>query len=163
MSDLSRLKWSKNVSYDSKITFWDFPINELSKIFILHWRKSSEANAAKPEDGDLLLIRQHARVTHVVQFFNNTVYDDGSGYDFSTGRLVQILWRANDLNNAPHNTEIFGCSINFPPSGKAYFLENISDFHEYWSQRGGLAAFQNYVTGVLNEKGEWLKQLIVLT
>ncbi|MCF4969478.1 hypothetical protein [Nostoc sp. CMAA1605] len=163
MTDLSRLKWSKNVTFTpSEITFWDFPINELSKIFILHWKKGYEANAARPEEGDILLIRQHARITHVVQLFNKTVYDDASGYEFSIGRLVQILWKANNLNHAPHNTEIFGCPIKFPPNGKAHFLENIGDFNEHWNQRGGLPAFQNYVTGVLNEKGEWLNPLIAL-
>ncbi|MBD2302946.1 hypothetical protein H6G74_07535 [Nostoc spongiaeforme FACHB-130] len=172
MTDLSKLKWSKNVNYqgDKKI-YWDYKIDETSKIFILHWKKGGEANAEKPEEGDLLIIRQHAHVTHVVQFFNDTVYDDGSGYDFSIGRLVQIIWKANDLKNLshtsdltniPHNKEIFGCSINFPPDGKAHYLANNNDFNEHWNKHGGLPGFQNYITGVLAEKGEWLKPLIKL-
>ncbi|BAY14677.1 hypothetical protein NIES21_04350 [Anabaenopsis circularis NIES-21] len=128
----------------------------------MHWKKGGEANAEKPEEGDLLIVRQHAHVTHVVQFFNDTVYDDDSGYEFSIGRLVQIIWKANDLKNLPHNKEIFGCSITFPPNGKAHYLENISDFNKHWNKYGGLPGFQNYVTDVLNNKGEWLKPLIKL-
>ncbi|WP_414752017.1 hypothetical protein [Anabaena sp. CCY 9910] len=172
MIELTRLKWSKNVNYQSeKVEYWDYRIDEVSKIVILHWRKGQEENARKPKEGDLLIIRQHAHVTHIVKFFNNTIYYDGSDSEFSTGRLIQIIWKANDLKNLvhtshlynlPHNTEVFGCPVVFPPNGKAHSLESINIFNEYWSKHGGMVGFHNYVKGVLDKKGEWLQPLIEL-
>lgn len=170
MIDLTGLKWSKNVNYQSnEVIYWDYTINELSKILILHWKNGRKENARKPKQGELLIIRQHAHVTHLVQFFDNSLYDDSSDSDYNIGRLIQVIWRANDLKNLvhtqdlrnlPHNKEIFGCSINFPPNGKASLLENNNDFNEYWRKQGGLSGFQNYVKGVLDNTGEWLQPLI---
>jgi hypothetical protein len=134
--------------------------------------KRRRKNALRPKQGDIIIIRQHAHVTHLVKFFDNNLYHDGSESDFNIGRLVQIIWKANDLKNLahtndlknlPHNKEIFGCSINFPPDGKASLLENNNNFNKYWNQHGGLSGFQNYVKGVLNETGEWLQPLIELS
>lgn len=160
--NLTDLKWSKNVNYQGSTVFWTFPIDSISKIFLLHWKNTNEDNARNPKEGELIMIRQYAHVTHIVKLFNNTLYEDGSGYEFNIGRLIQVVWMASDLKNPPNYKEIFGCPIVFPPDGKVHLLENNNNFKEYWNNHGGFLEFKNYVKGVLDKYGEWKEPLIEL-
>jgi hypothetical protein len=43
MIDLTGLKWSKNVNHQGEdVKYWDYKIDEVSKIVILHWIKGEE-------------------------------------------------------------------------------------------------------------------------
>ncbi|MDR9896972.1 hypothetical protein G7B40_020720 [Aetokthonos hydrillicola Thurmond2011] len=73
MTDLASLKWSQNVNCHGSSVSWDFPVNGISKIFLLHWNKINKNNALKPQEGELIIIRQYGCVTHIVKVFNNTL------------------------------------------------------------------------------------------
>ncbi|MBO3462655.1 hypothetical protein G7B40_020730 [Aetokthonos hydrillicola Thurmond2011] len=77
-------------------------------------------------------------------------------------RLIEVIWVASDLNNAPKYEEVFGCPIVFPGSGKVHRLENIQDFKERWDEHGGLKGFQTYARTVLDNHGEWKELLAEL-
>ena len=48
-----------------------------AKIFQLHWRLKSDPSLTTPQKGDLMALVQHARLTHVVEVLDNTVYGNG--------------------------------------------------------------------------------------
>lgn len=162
MINLASLKWSKNVNYQGSFVFWTFPIEDISKIFLLHWRKTNKQNARKPKEGELIILRQHGCVTHIVKVFNDTLYHGGSDAEFNIGRLIEVVWVANDLKNPPNYQEVFGCPIRFPQGGRVHPLENNNNFQEHWDKQGGLEEFQNYVKGVLDKYGEWKELLTEL-
>ncbi|MFB2772934.1 hypothetical protein ACE1AT_27225 [Pelatocladus sp. BLCC-F211] len=152
--DLNRLIWTKNVkpldaepwAYRSIATIYPN-----LKIFALHWRNlehKDETHVKELQEGDLMILRQHGKVTHIVQMLNNQVYcDEQAGDEFNIYRLVQVVWMTDDWHNPPHTDEVFGCKIKFPPSGKAIKLENLKAFKEHWSAKE--LTFQQHVQNVL--------------
>lgn len=73
--DLTKLKWTKNVNNnDGGWAYQNIDLN--SKIFSLHWKKKQEENAQKAEEGDLVILRQKTKVTHIVELLNNTLYQE---------------------------------------------------------------------------------------
>ncbi|MEH2333293.1 hypothetical protein [Nostoc sp.] len=153
--DLNGLIWTKNVkpidgehwAYQSILT-----IHPELKIFAMHWRNlenKDEINAKIPQEGELMILRQRSKVTHVVQMLNKQLYPDGNaGEKFNIYRLVQVIWMTNDWVHPPDKSKVFDCAINFPPNGKAIRLEKIRAFQERWSTEG--LAFQQHVQSVLN-------------
>lgn len=147
--DLAGLKWTKNVKPNDKDWAYDNIDSDL-RIFCLHWRDSYKENAYKPKEGELIILRQCAKVTHIVKLLNNTLYSEGSKTDFNICRLVQVVWVTKDWHNPPANEEVFDCPINFPPNGKVIELEKIQDFKQQWDNQGGLSAFQKRIQKILN-------------
>lgn len=75
--DLSKLKWVKNVRPDQGWAYDKInekPIPE-AKIFRLHWCNDKD-NAQKPQKGDLIALVQLAKVTHIVELLDDTVYEN---------------------------------------------------------------------------------------
>ncbi len=160
MIDLKGLKWSKNVNHkgDDKTWAYDFCHDQNPIIFLLNWRTPYKENACKPKEGELIILKQRARVTHIVKLLNNVLYDDGSNSEFSICRLVQVIWITNNWDKLPTYEEIFGYPIKFPPDGKVTNLENKEDFKQHWEQHEGLLGFQNHVQKELNKSefgGNW--------
>ena len=159
--NLSKLKWIKNVKHKGDDKLWaydkprEMPIPE-AKIFRLNWRDYSNAdNAKKPKKGDLMLLLQKAKVTHLVEFLDGEVYGEGSG-DWSIYRVVKVLWMPHedaDWDKLRHQREFFGFDY-VVGDGAAHDLstENqMQQFHQYWDAKGGLAAFQNHVGNLISE------------
>ncbi|WGV23801.1 hypothetical protein [Halotia branconii] len=154
--DLTGLKWSKNVNHQSRGKYWAYDFDSNSKIFLLNWKNTSKENAYKPKEGELIILRQRARVTHIVKLLNNVLYDHGFNSEFSCCRLVQVIWITNNWDKLPTYEEIFGYPINFPPDGKVMNLEKKEDFQLHWKQHKGLLGFQNHVQKELNKfEGNW--------
>lgn len=159
--DLSRLKWIKNVKHKGDDKLWAY--NKLSdmeipeaKIFQLYWRDSSHKdNAGKPKKGDLMLLLQKARVTHLVEFLDDELYGVDSG-EWRIYRVVKALWmppKDSDWNKLRHQRDFFG-SDYVVGDGAAHDLaaENqMQQFHQYWDARGGLTAFQDHVAKLIND------------
>ncbi len=89
--DLSKLKWIKNVKHKGDDKLWAYdkcekmPIPE-AKIFRLNWRDhSNKDNAKKPSKGDLMLLLQKAKVTHLVEFLMMNYMERGLVSGASTG------------------------------------------------------------------------------
>ncbi|MEH2377397.1 MAG: hypothetical protein V7K27_00585 [Nostoc sp.] len=153
--DLNGLIWTKNIrpSASDGWAYQSIPTIEPNlKIFALHWKNlehKDERGAKAPQEGELIILRQYGKVTHIVQMLNNQLYPDNSyGDEFNIYRLVQVVWMTDNWDHSPKNDEVFDCAIKFPRFGKAIKLENIQAFQERWGQ-GGLA-FQQHVQSVLN-------------
>lgn len=153
--DLSRLKWTKNIKPDYGWAYqpergtriaMEFPE---AKIFGLNWKTKDKGNAGKPKEGDLILLHQQAKVTHIAKFLDNELYDTGDT-NWGIYRIVRAVWippLGKDWATLPHQDEMFGFDV-FIMDGLAHNLDTpdkMSKFHEHWSSRGGLAAFQNHL------------------
>ncbi|MBD2412575.1 hypothetical protein FACHB389_00975 [Nostoc calcicola FACHB-389] len=153
--DLNGLIWTKNVKpIDGE--YWAYEsisiINPDLKIFALHWRNQEgkdEDNAKAPQEGELMILRQYGKVTHIVEMLNDRLYrEKNTGDGFNIYRLVQVVWITDNWHNPPENHKLFDCTINFPRFGKAIKLENIHAFQERWGKEK--LAFQQHVRNVLN-------------
>lgn len=153
--DLNGLIWTKNVrpldgerwAYESIPTIYP----DLN-IFALHWRNldhKDEINASKPQEGELIILRQHGKVTHIVQMLNKKVYvDQKAGNEFNIYRIVKVVWMADNWDIPPDAKEVFGCDINFPPNGKVIQLDHLQEFQKRWNTQE--ITFEQHVQKVLN-------------
>ncbi len=160
--DLSRLKWTKNIKPESGWAYKPergIPIAmELTeaRIFGLNWKTKAKNNAGRPQKGDFILLHQHAKVTHIAEFLDNNLYNNTSDPEWGIYRVVKAVWippSGKDWANLPHQDEMFGFNVSIW-NGFARNLEtpgNMSRFHQYWSSRGGLEAFQNHLDTKLAE------------
>lgn len=159
--DLSNLKWIKNVKHKGNDKLWaydktnDMEIPE-ARIFRLNWRDLKDKdNAGKPQTGELMLLLQKAKVTHVVKFVDDQVYGNDSD-EWGIHRIVKALWIPPESLNweqLPHQEKFFGFSY-VVADGAAHDLasENkMQQFHQYWDEKGGLEAFQHHVKKILLE------------
>ena len=145
--DFSKVKWLKNIrpgpgwAYQSET---DIQMLE-AKIFQLHWRLESDPSLHAPQKGDLMILVQHAKMTHIVEVLDNTVY--GNGDEWASYRVVQAVWMPStdlDWSNSPRQKDVFG--IEFLPSdGYAHSLDQpdkMDKFNQYWGDKDGLKGFQ---------------------
>ncbi|MCA6510420.1 MAG: hypothetical protein ACK6BS_21230 [Pseudanabaena sp.] len=121
--------------------------------FDLHWKTEQDANIRKPQEGDLILLRQRTKVTHLVMVLDDQIREAPKSPTHKLIRRVQVLWMANEpLNtldaqiwdNAPSQNDVFGFDIELQ-GGKAIELDHIKDLNETFKDQGGLTAFQNRV------------------
>jgi hypothetical protein len=150
--DLSRLKWTKNVNNPD---VWVYRHNEiryscLVPEFNLHWAKGAKENCLKPDIGDIILLRQQTKVTHLVMILDDQIGDDPNSLTHPLIRRVQVLWIAPESlhtkdaqiwDNAPSQNDVFGFDIELQ-GGKAIELDHIKDLNETFKDQGGLTAFQ---------------------
>ncbi|MDZ4873741.1 MAG: hypothetical protein CLLPBCKN_003137 [Chroococcidiopsis cubana SAG 39.79] len=98
--NLTRLKWTKNVkNQDGR--YWAYKdkteyIEPAENIFGLNWKYNQYENTCKPQKDDFIILRQHARVTHVVRVIDNELYKELTAKEFSFYRMVKTVWIAND-------------------------------------------------------------------
>jgi hypothetical protein len=154
--DLSRLKWAKNIKPEHGWAYklergtpiaMEFPE---AKIFGLNWKTKNKSNAERPKEGDFIVLHQHAKVTHIAEFLDNEVYNNISEPDWGIYRIVRAVWippSSKDWATLPHQNEMFGFNVSIW-NGLARNLETpgrMSKFHQYWSSKGGLTAFQRHL------------------
>lgn len=147
--NLTGLKWTKNVkSQNSK--YWAYKdkneyIEPSENIFGLNWKYNQYENAGKPQKDDFIILRQHARVTHIVRVLDNELYKELTATEFSLYRMVKAVWIADDWHNPPTYEQVFGQKIFFPRDGKVIDLEQMNIFQAYWNSEAGLLGFQKHV------------------
>jgi hypothetical protein len=151
--DLSRLKWTKNVDNPE---VWVYRHNEISYPYLvpefrLHWKR--EHGAGKLQEGDLILLRQRTKVTHLVKVLDAQIDGDPNATGFALTSRVQVLWIAPESlktpddkiwDNAPSQNDVFGFGLILH-GGSVMLLENIKTLNETFKDQGGLAAFQKRV------------------
>ena len=153
--DFTRLKWTKNVNnYDVWVYRHDYiHYPHLVPEFDLHWKTEQDVNIRKPEEGDLILLRQRTKVTHLVMVLDDQIRDDPKSPTHKLIRRVQVLWIAPEsLNtpdtqiwdNAPSQNDVFGFDVDLQ-GGSVMLLENIKALNETFKDQGGLTAFQKRV------------------
>jgi hypothetical protein len=153
--DLSQLKWLKNVKADQG---WAYDkLEEMSipeaKIFRLHWRsRDDKANAQQPLKGDLIILVQLARGTHIVETLDNVVYEN-TEKEWGIYRVVKAVWmppKGIDWWNLPHQKEIFGVE-HLPQNGLVHRIPTDRMLQsELWKDIEGLSSFQNHLNNLLS-------------
>jgi hypothetical protein len=156
--DLSQLKWLKNVRHP--VEGWAYEkLNEMqipeAKIFRLHWKSQEDKTAEDPRKGDLMVLVQQAKVTHVVELLDNEVYktEEEPWGIYRIVKAVGMPTEGFDWSKLPHQREIFGIE-DLPPDGSAHDLDRIDrmyQFNHYWQDRGGLNAFQKSLSENLKD------------
>lgn len=68
--NFKKILWLKEVGDDGRWAYMDFNDGD---IFDLHWPKKSEIYPRKPGIGDIIVLKQHKRLTHLVVPFSNRV------------------------------------------------------------------------------------------
>lgn len=116
-----------------------------SRVFELFWLSTSRG-ATSASKGDLMLLNQHAKITHVVEMLDDEVRETPAGYF----RWVRIVWMPElaDWSQLPHQKEIFGFVPPTIGGGTAYRLTNLSKFKATWDS---LEAFQSRVVSRLTD------------
>ncbi|HIK45481.1 MAG TPA: hypothetical protein IGR64_11450 [Leptolyngbyaceae cyanobacterium M65_K2018_010] len=114
-----------------------------SRVFELFWLPSSKGAKAASKD-DLMLLNQHAKITHVVEMLDDEVRENSAGYF----RWVRVVWMSEETNwsRLPHQREVLGFEPPTIGGGTAYSLANLGKFQETWDS---LEAFQHHVVQVL--------------
>ena len=126
--------------------------------FDLHWKTEQDANIRRPQEGDLILLRQRTKVTHLGMTLDDQIRDAPKSPTHPLIRRVQVLWMANEpLNtldaqiwdNAPDQNDVFGFNVHLE-GGSVMLLENIKVLNETFKDQGGLPAFQKRVAEKLD-------------
>ncbi|NEQ47291.1 MAG: hypothetical protein F6K00_28630 [Leptolyngbya sp. SIOISBB] len=114
-----------------------------SRVFEIYWTPDGRG-AKSASKGDLMILNQHAKLTHVVEMLDDDVRENEAGYF----RWVRIVWIADmhDWSKLPHQKDI----LEFVPpnigGGTAYTLANMSKLQATWES---FEAFQKHVFQVL--------------
>ncbi|QLE39998.1 hypothetical protein FD723_05660 [Nostoc sp. C052] len=151
--NLTELKWTKNVNHQGDDKDWAYQnIDPDLNIFQLNWKTEQAKNALKPEKGELILLRQRAKVTHIVKLLNKTLYEEPADGEFSISRRVQVVWIADFSSVPPQQDMVFGYHVHLQ-GGKVIRLETPT-LNKHWISRGGLVGFQNHVLKALKLERE---------
>jgi hypothetical protein len=147
--DLTKLKWTKNVNHQGNDKYWAYEdIDSDLKIFRLNWKIEQEENALKPDKNELILLRQRAKITHIVKLLDKNVSREPMDGEFAISRLVQIVWIADFSSVPPEQDMVFGYHVQLQ-GGKVMKLETPT-FNKHWGRRGGLVEFQKHILKFLN-------------
>lgn len=146
--NLQCLQWTKNVfPADNGWAYSKFKIGELFK---LAW-KNDETNANRPERNDLILLRQHGYVTHLVKVLNRQAEIEDWQGDYNIYRIVEVLW-AVDCSNPPIAAKadaIFDyLEVLAYQGGDVMKLEELPTFTRRWDLE--ISAFQTHVQSGLS-------------
>ncbi|MBW4578071.1 MAG: toll/interleukin-1 receptor domain-containing protein [Tildeniella nuda ZEHNDER 1965/U140] len=116
-----------------------------SRTFELMWRLGSHGFQT-PVTGDLMILHQRAKVTHVVEFLSNEVRKTDTGFF----RQVKAVWiPEQDWSQLPHQKEFLGFSPRYA-DGNTHSLKSpgFTTFHEAWSN---LEEFQNHIANEIQQ------------
>lgn len=142
--DLQRLQWTKNVK---PVEGWAYREFKEGELFKLAW-KDDEANANRLERDDLILLRQHGYVTHIVKVLNRQAEHEDSASEWNIYRIVEVMWGIGSTNPSPSLKAdlIFGYpEVLAYMGGDVMKLEELPTFKKTWDVQGGLLAFQQHI------------------
>jgi hypothetical protein len=103
-------------------------------------------NVASTRVGDLIVLRQFGKVTHLVEVLDAEPKETGHA-DWPLELAVKTLWH-RPLKKAPHQSEVFGTSINIQ-RGQLHALLTNKQLKEFWEVHGSMANFQIHITEYL--------------
>lgn len=147
--DTSKLLFIKNVRDPNGD--WAYTLDRIrdmggsveSRVFELYWTSVSRGSKSASK-GDLMLLNQQAKITHVVEMLDDEVRKLPEGYF----RWVRVVWMPDerDWYQLPHQRDVIGFEPPTIGGGTAYSLANLSKFQASWDR---LETFQQYVFQVL--------------
>ncbi|XGV95352.1 MAG: caspase domain-containing protein [Leptolyngbya sp. BL-A-14] len=145
--DLSELLYIKNVRDPNG--GWAYTLKHIqevggsveSRVFELFWLSTSKG-AKLASKGDLMILNQQAKVTHIVEMLDDEIRKNELGYF----RWVRVVWMPQEENwfQLPHQKEILGFEPPRFGGGTAYSFTspNFGKFHAAWNN---LQDFQQHV------------------
>lgn len=147
--DLQGLKWTKNVRRGDGA--WAYSQFKVFDLFKLAW-KDDEANANRPEKGDLILLRQQGYITHLVRVLDYKAEREVWKGAYDIYRIVEVLWTI-DFDHPPVSAKadaMFDYSeVLDYRSGNVMELESLPTFRQRWDDDGGLEGFQTRIQNLL--------------
>ncbi|PSR17347.1 hypothetical protein C8255_13040 [filamentous cyanobacterium CCP3] len=140
--DPQKILFIKNVK--NPVGEWAYQQDRLKPnqepIFELMWRLGAHG-VNLPGGGDLMILHQRAKVTHLVEFLDEQIRETDSGYF----RRVKVIWMPTqqDWYKLPHQKEILGFSPRYS-DGNTHDLQspNFLTFKSAWER---LSDFQLHV------------------
>jgi hypothetical protein len=149
--DLSKILFLKNVRDPNG--GWAYSIERIrdmdssgeGRVFELFWPSTSRGTKSASK-GDLMLLNQYAKITHVVEMLDDDVRENEAGYF----RWVQVVWMPDEENwsQLPHQRYVIGFEPPTFGGGTTYSLANLSKFKETWNS---LEALQQHIVRVLTD------------
>jgi len=143
--DLSQLKWVKVVTPGADWhSYWAYSPSALVRmkkdgdeviysdgvaIFSLGFKHEKAAN---PAEGDLILLTQHSKVTHVVEVLDKSPIQNGNWFS----RYVKVIWWKPELDwgNLPDRAEVLGFDLDIQ-QGIPYRFDSFKAFNAKWGGR----------------------------
>ncbi|WP_017298655.1 toll/interleukin-1 receptor domain-containing protein [Nodosilinea nodulosa] len=115
---------------------WAYPLNGVlpskTPTFELMWRPSGRG-IDRPKAGDLMLLHQQAKVTHLIEFLDENVRKT----DVGSFRLVKVIWmpKHKDWHLLPHQKEILGFDPKYRDGNTHSFRSpNFIRFNQAWKE-----------------------------
>jgi len=125
-ADYSKILWLKEVGEPD---IWAYMDHNEGEKFVLRWPKNSPKYPAKAAIGDIILIKQHQKLTHLVIPCSNKVlvFNDISRWPY--GREVICLKRF-DKDEAPYAKDVIPFSTSGGSHGNGYLLQSFISSHQ---------------------------------
>ncbi|PKM47515.1 MAG: hypothetical protein CVV03_03055 [Firmicutes bacterium HGW-Firmicutes-8] len=120
-----KILWLKEVGGPDRWAYMD--VNERD-IFDLHWPKTSPKYPAKAAIGDIILLKQHRKLTHLVIPYSNQVFERFIMPRWPMAREV-ICLRKLDIDSAPWLNQVFPFSLQGGAHGIGYSLQSFLNSH----------------------------------
>lgn len=152
--DLTNLKWTKNVNHPDLKIYWAYQHDQIRYPFLvpefnLHWKKGYADDAQRPQQEDIVILRQRTKVTHLVKILDDKYGVENNG-EFPIFRRVQLLWMAREpWDSAPHQNNVFGFEVKLPRNGRIQDLGTITKLANQFDPLGGMTAFHAQVIQAL--------------
>lgn len=125
-ADYSKIHWLKEVGEPDK---WAYMDHNEGEHFILRWPKNSPKYPAKAAIGEIILIKQQQKLTHLVMPCSNKILvsDDIPRWPF--GREVICVKRL-DKYEAPYAKDVIPFSTSGGSHGNGYLLQSFINSHQ---------------------------------
>lgn len=159
--NLSRLNWIKVVTPDKDWPYrWALSPDEINASEEQIIQKNGltilplgfkSGGADVLEAGDLMLLTQHSRITHVVEILDDQPYEKGGWLH----RYVKIIWwqpNLVDWDELPRREDVLGFNVSIR-KGIPYKFRSLDTFRERWDNQGGIDAFREYLAEQLELVG----------
>lgn len=126
--DFKKIIWLKEVGDADRWAYMDVDEGQ-GEIFKLHWPNVSKSHPQKPAIGELIVLKQHKRLTHLVIPYSNKVVDINESTRWPYAREVICLRRFNK-DEAPLLKDVFPFSTKGGSRGIGYALQSFINSHQ---------------------------------
>lgn len=144
--NLQPLKWTKQVRPSGE-AFWAYQAFGVGHGFSLAWQDQAE-HASQPAQDDLLLLRQHDYVTHLVSVLDAKPSPATGSGDAHRSSLVAVLWVIDWTSPQSYckATQVLGFpEVMYWQGDDAMYLPALPSFQRRWPGRSGLQDWQAHV------------------
>ena len=107
---------------------WAYMDHNPGDLFVLSWPKGSRKNPSKPKIGDIIILKQQSRLTHLVIPYSDEIIEKDLPPRWPLGRKVICLMRF-DRGSAPLAKDVIPFSTSGGSHGIGYPLESFLNSH----------------------------------